>query len=46
MEGLTNWLKQPFSSDQNAYKWFLFVGLIIVALTLWGIILKDIREVL
>jgi hypothetical protein len=43
MEGLTTWLKQPFDQNQSAFRWFLFIGLIIVALILWGVILKDIR---
>lgn len=46
MEGVTQWLAQPFSQDQSAYRWFLFTGLIVVALILWGTILRDIREVL
>jgi hypothetical protein len=45
MEGLTTWLAQPFSQDQSAYRWFLFTGLIVVALILWGTILRDIRNV-
>jgi hypothetical protein len=45
MEGLTHWLSQPFNQSQDAFSWFLFVGLIVIALTLWGIILNDIRGV-
>ena len=45
MEGLTQWLAKPFSEDQSAFRWFLFVGLIVVALILWGQVLKDIRGV-
>jgi hypothetical protein len=45
MESLTTWLAKPFNQDQSAFKWFLFIGLIVVALLLWGQILKDIREV-
>lgn len=45
MEGLTQWLAKPFNQDQSAFRWFLFVGLIVVALILWGQILKDIRNV-
>jgi hypothetical protein len=43
MEGLTDWLKKPFNSEQDAFKWFLFIGLILIALMLWGVILRDIR---
>jgi len=45
MESLTTWLARPFNADQSAFAWFLFIGLIVVALILWGQILKDIREV-
>jgi hypothetical protein len=45
MEGLTQWLSQPFSAEQNAFRWFLFVGLIVIALILWGTILRDVRGV-
>lgn len=31
IEGISAWLKQPFQSGQSAWKWVLFVGLIIVA---------------
>lgn len=46
MESLTNWLAKPFNVDQDALRWFLFVGLIVIALVLWGTILRDIRGVL
>lgn len=45
MESLTNWLSRPFNQDQNAWHWFLFVGLIVIALVLWGTILRDVRGV-
>ena len=45
MEGLTTWLSQPFAANQSAGRWFLFVGLILIALILWGTILRDIRGV-
>ena len=45
MQSLTDWLQKPFSQDQSALKWFLFVGLIVVALILWGQILRDIRGI-
>jgi hypothetical protein len=43
VEALTQWLKQPFNASQNATGWFLFTGLIVVGLTMWGVILHDIR---
>jgi hypothetical protein len=43
MQSLTDWLSKPFNTDQNAYHWFLFVGLILIALILWGTIIKDVR---
>jgi len=46
MEGLTQWLSQPYNSGQSAWGWFLFVGLILIALVLWGTILRDVRGVL
>jgi hypothetical protein len=44
LERLTQWLKQPFSTDQNATSWFLFTGMIIVMLALWAVIIKDLRS--
>ena len=46
MLGLTDWLAQPFNQGQSAFKWFLFVGLIVIALILWGQIIKDVRGVI
>jgi len=43
MEALTQWLAQPFNAGQSAFKWFLFIGLILIGLILWGQILNDIR---
>jgi len=44
MQALTEWLSKPFNSQGTALGWFLFVGLISVALVLWGQIIKDFRE--
>jgi hypothetical protein len=45
MMGLTEWLSEPFNQGQSAFKWFLFVGLIVTALIMWGVIIKDVRGV-
>jgi hypothetical protein len=42
--GVASWLKQPFQSGQNAWKWVLFVGLIIVAAALWNTVLLHITR--
>lgn len=41
MDALLSWLKQPFQTDQDAFHWFLFVGLIIVSLYLWHMVERD-----
>ena len=38
-ESIGQWLRQPFTSGQSAYKWVLFVGLLIVAAALWNTVL-------
>ena len=45
MEGLTQWLSSPTIGNQSPGQWFMFVGLILIALLLWGIILRDVRGV-
>jgi hypothetical protein len=43
IEDFTNWLSRPFAEDQSATRWFMFVGLILVSLVMWGVIIHDIR---
>lgn len=38
---LVNWLSQPFSPNMSALRWFLLVGLILIALGAWRQIFKD-----
>lgn len=46
VDELNVWLKQPFQTGQSAYKWVLFVGLLIIAIFFWNVILGHIvREV-
>jgi len=45
MEGLVNWLNAPFNADQSAFKWFLFIGLLLVILALWNVIINDLRSI-
>ncbi len=37
--------KKPFSSDMSVSGWFLFIGLMIVLLTAWGIILAEFARI-
>lgn len=41
-----SWIKKPFSEDMGVAQWFLFVGLILVVLTMWKIILRHIETAL
>lgn len=38
----TDWLKKPFSTDMDAFHWFLFFGLLIVISVSWGYVLKHV----
>lgn len=38
------WLAAPFSADMTAAHWFLFIGLLIVIVALWGYILKHLKQ--
>ncbi len=39
--GLKNWATTPFSTRMDLTHWFLFTGLIIVAVILWSLILRE-----
>lgn len=39
-----SWAKQPFSADMDLQHWFLFIGLILVLMILWGIIMRHVTE--
>lgn len=43
LDDFTGWLSQPFSADMDTKHWFMFIGLMLLMLTLWGIILSHIR---
>lgn len=38
------WYADPFDGDMDVTDWFLFIGLVIVAMILWRIILAHILE--
>lgn len=42
---LAAWLQQPFTADMSAARWFLLVGLVIVALWGWHQIFAELAEV-
>jgi hypothetical protein len=42
---LAAWLAQPFSTNMSAARWFLFIGLIVVALWGWHQIARDFSAV-
>lgn len=37
-----DWLAQPFSAEQDAKRWFLFIGFFLCVMILWRIILGHI----
>lgn len=41
---LGQWVKQPWSEDNDLVYWFLFVGLIVASLVIWLQILHYIVE--
>jgi hypothetical protein len=44
MSNIQNWEQQPYSSNQSAFGWFLFVGLIVVAIGFWDVFIADMRK--
>lgn len=38
------WLRRPFSGDMDAVHWFLFLGLILIAVFLWSRIMHYINK--
>lgn len=45
-EHFHEFMARPFRSEMDAFDWFMFVGLLVVIMILWGIILRHIRETL
>lgn len=42
--GVMSWLSRPFDPAMSAWRWFLFLGLLMVLLAIWAMvtgILKD-----
>jgi hypothetical protein len=40
--GFKNWLSKPFSTDMDAFHWFLFFGLLIAISVGWSLTLKHV----
>lgn len=38
------WVKQPYNSDMDVLDWFLFLGLVIVAVFAWRSILNKVLD--
>lgn len=41
---MNNWLAHPFNAQGNVWDWFLFLGVIVVAVYLWNNILGELAE--
>lgn len=41
-DSVDRWLKEPFQTGQSAWRWVLFVGLIIVGAFMWQLVLLHI----
>ena len=39
------WLKQPFSPDMSVVEWFAWVGLLLAALAVWGLIIHRLGDI-
>jgi hypothetical protein len=42
--GLVGWLAKPFSEDQDAFHWVLFLGFVIIVAIFWRFVLNMIIE--
>lgn len=38
------WAQHPFSTDMDAFHWFLFFGLLIVVAAGWGLVLNTLHK--
>jgi hypothetical protein len=43
-EKFKGWYSQPFSTEMSATDWFFFFGLFIAISVLWGLILRQLKE--
>jgi hypothetical protein len=44
LSNFTAWLKQPFETGMPVWRWFAFVGLLIVILAAWRSILMNLEN--
>lgn len=44
MDRFKAWLNQPFDPGMSVFHWWLFLGMVIVLLSLWGILMRHITE--
>ena len=47
MKSFIDWLKNPLQTESgspSAWRLFLFIGLVIVLIAVWGVIFSHIRE--
>jgi hypothetical protein len=43
VSSLKDWIRQPFDAQMSLKGWLLFTGLIIVAVILWTMVLRDLK---
>lgn len=43
-ERFTNWLKQPYADEMDAFGLFLFAGLMAIFAIAWGSIIRKVAE--
>lgn len=44
IERFAAWMRRPFSGDMDAVHWFLFLGLILIAVFLWSRIMHYVNK--
>ena len=37
-----DWVRRPYAEDMSAFRWFLFIGLLILILVLWRTVIDKI----
>lgn len=42
-EEIQNWLARPFKADGTVLDWFLFLGVVLVAVYLWSVIIRELH---
>lgn len=43
IDNLKGWVAQPFNTQMSLSHWFLFTGLVLVAVVLWIMILHELK---